>query len=156
MRWSLVTLFLLALTACSGRPTGIPEKDLQWRTTLRGDEVRVIVFDRTGQYRINGVALVGPGGAVVPARELTRESQSGAGGGGLSVGGDYGPRSGGGVILGMGFPIGTDSSSLERRTAAVIPMPQSYRQTAAQWHIQVDMTLPGGGTSQTNLAAPIP
>jgi len=121
MRSSLIALILLTLTACSGRPTGIPEKDLQWRTSLRGDEVRVAVFDRTGQYRINGITLVGPGGAVVPARELTRESQSGAGGGGLSVGGDYGPRSGGGVILGMGFPVGGDSSSLERRTAASSP-----------------------------------
>jgi hypothetical protein len=152
----LPALATLALVACSGRPTGVPEKDLQWRTSLRGDEVRVVVFDRTGQYRINGVALVGPGGAVVPARELTRESQSGAGGGGLSVGGDYGPRSGGGVILGMGFPVGGDSSSLERRTAAVIPTPPGYRQNAAQWHIQVDMTLPGGGTSQTTIATPTP
>lgn len=156
MKPIVLALAVLTLAACSGRPTGVPERDLQWRTSLRGDEVRVVVFDRTGQYRIDRIALVGPDGSVVPARELTRESQSGGGRPGVGIGGNYGPRSGGGLIAGMDVPAGSDGSSLERRTAAVIPIPQGYRQNAAQWHVEIDMILPGGGANQTNIPAPTP
>src|SRR5262245_1274932 len=78
-------LVVLVLGACSGRPTGVPERDLQWRTSLRGEELRVIVFDRTGEYRIDSISLVGPNGQVLPAREITRESQGGTTGPGYSV-----------------------------------------------------------------------
>src|SRR5262245_58267949 len=127
-RLILSAVVMLALAACSGRPTGVPERDLQWNTSLRGDELRVIVFDRTGEYRIDSVTLVGPNGQVVPAREMTRESQGGSGSGpGYSVFGAGGSR-GAGIGAGIDIPIGGEpAASLERRTSAVIPLPPGYR-----------------------------
>ena len=152
-RLILSAVMVLALVACSGRPTGVPERDLQWRTSLRGDELSVIVFDRTGEYRIDGVSLVGPNGQVIPAREMTRESQGGSAGPGYSVFGAGGSR-GAGIGAGIDFPIGGEAPSLERRTSAVIPLPAGYRQTPAQWHIDVEMIVPGGGPYRASIPAP--
>lgn len=151
----LFTLTVLVLAACSGGPTGVPERDLQWRTSLRGNELRVVVFDRTGQYRIDGVSLVGPNGQVVPARELTRESQGGSNGPSYGLYGSGGSRGMGGIGAGMDMPIGNDyAASLERRTSATVPLPAAYRQNPAQWHVDIDMIVPGGGPYRASIAAP--
>ena len=154
MRRLVLILAVLTLAACSGRPSGVPERDLQWRTSLRGGELQVIVFDRTGAYRIDNVALVGPGGQTVMAREMTRESQGGSGSGpGYSVFGSGGTR-GGMLGAGLDMPVGPDPVSLERRTSAFVPLPPGYRQNVAQWHIEIEMTLPRGGLYRASIAAP--
>ena len=148
-------LMVLVLAACSGRPAGTPERDLQWRTSVRGDEIRVVLFDRTGSYRIDRIALVGPSGQEVQAREMTRESQSGGKGPSFGLGGDYGSRGGGSLGVGMSLPLDTDySPAIDRRTSAVIPMPNGYTQNPAQWRIEVEMTMPGGGPYHATLPAP--
>jgi hypothetical protein len=152
----VLALAVLALGACSSGPTGVPERDLQWRTSLRADEVRVIMFDRTGQYRVDRVALVGPGGQVVPAREMTRENLGGSAGPGFGVFGSGGSRGMSGFGIGIDLPVGSDSGSLERRTSAVIPLPPDYRRDAAQWRIEIEMTMPSGGPYRTSIAAPAP
>jgi hypothetical protein len=155
MRRLILALVVLALGACGSRPTGVPERDLQWRTSLRGDQVQLVVFDRTGEYRITSVSLVGPSGQVVPARELTRENQgSGGGGTGVGVFGSGGSRGMGGIGMGIELPVGSDTPSLERRTSAVIPLPPAYRENAAQWRVQVEMVLPNGTPYRVTLAAP--
>jgi hypothetical protein len=156
MRRLLLGLAVLVLGACSGGPTGVPERDLQWRTSLRGNEVRVIVFDRTGQYRIDRVTLVGPDGQVVPARELTRESQGGSSGPGFGVFGAGGSRGTSSFGIGIDMPVGSDAGSLERRTSALIPMPPDYRRDAAQWRIDIEMITPSGASNRTSIAAPTP
>lgn len=154
-RFVVLVLAVLALGACGSRPTGVPERDLQWRTSLRGDEMRVIAFDRTGDYRIDSVALVGPAGQVVPARELTRENQSTGGGGhGVGVFGEGGSRGMGGIGMGIELPVGSSSPSLERRTSAVIPIPPGYRESAAQWHLEIQMVLPNGSPYRASIPAP--
>jgi hypothetical protein len=154
MRPFFFALLVMALGACAGHPTGVPERDLLWRTSLRGDEVRVIVFDRTGEYRINNVSLVGPNGQSVHARELTRENQSVGGNPGVGVFGSGGSRGMGGIGMGIELPVGSGSPSLERRTSAAIPIPPEYRQNAAQWHIDVQMILPDGAPYRVTLPAP--
>jgi hypothetical protein len=134
----------------------VPERDLQWRTSLRADEAWFVVFDRTGQYRIDRVALVGPGGQAVPAREMTRENQGGNGRPGFGVFGSGGSRGMNGVGVGIDIPVGSDPGSLERRTSAVIPLPQDYRRTAPQWKIEVDMTTPDGSAYHATIPAPTP
>ena len=134
---------------------GVPERDLQWRTSLHGDEIRVAIFDRTGEYRIDSVALVGPAGQVMPARELTRENQSTGGGRpGVDVFGGGGSRGMGGIGMGIDLPVGSGSPSLERRTAAVIPLPPGYRESAAQWHLEIQMIKPDGGPYRASIPAP--
>jgi hypothetical protein len=152
-RLILSVLTVLTLVACSGGPTGVPERDLQWRASLRGDEVRVSVFDRTGEYRIDSVSLVGPNGQVAPAREMTRESQGSSVGPGYSVFGSGGSR-GAGIGAGIDIPVGAESASLERRTSAVIPVPSGYRQNPSQWHIEIEMTVPRGGPYRASIPAP--
>ena len=156
----LTTLLLvLVLAACGGGPTGDPARDLQWRTSIRGNEVRAIVFDRTGSYVIQRVSLVGPDGQTIPAREMTRENQGGSGSGvtfGVG-GGTYGSRGGAGVGLGTTVPLDTDTAPLlERRTVAVIPLPdpEGYRRTAAQWRIEADMIAPDGVVRHATVPAP--
>jgi hypothetical protein len=149
---------MLVLAACGGGPTGDPARDLQWRTSIRGNEVHAIAFDRTGAYVIQRVSLVGPEGQIIPAREMTRESQGGSGSGvTFGVGGVYGSRGGGGVGLGTSVPLDTDTAPLlERRTVAIIPLadPERYRSTASQWRIEVDMVAPGGMVRQATVPAP--
>jgi len=154
-RLILSALVVLGLVACSGSPTGVPERDLQWRTSLRDNELRVVVFDRTGQYRIDGVSLVGSNGQVVPARDLTRESQGGSGRS-VAVYGSSGSSDVGGIGASRDMPtIGNDyAASLERRTTATVPLPAGYRQNPAQWHIDIDMIVPGGGPYRASIAAP--
>jgi hypothetical protein len=151
-------LLILVLAACGGGPTGDPARDLQWRTSIRGNEVRAIVFDRTGSYMIQRVSLVGPDGQTVPAREMTRENQGGSGSGiTFGVGGTYGSRSGAGMGLGTTVPMDSDlAPPLERRTVAVIPLPDPdrYRRTASQWRIEVDMTGPSGVAHHATIPAP--
>jgi DNA-binding transcriptional LysR family regulator len=153
----LTTLLLvLALAACVARPPGDPNRDLQWRTSIRGNEVRAVVFDRTGSYRIERVALVGPNGQIWPAREMTRENQGGSGPG-VGLTGGYGSRSGAALGLGIGMPYEYDlAPPLERRTVAVIPLPDAelYRRTAAQWRIEIDMVTPVGIAHHATIPAP--
>ena len=151
----LPAIAVLVLAACSGGPTGVPERDLQWRTSLRGNELRVVVFDRTGQYRIDGVSLVGPNGQVVPARELTRESQGGSSGPSVGFYGSSSSRDVGGIGAARDMPVGSDyAASLERRTSATVSLPAGYRQNPAQWHVDIDMIVPGGGPYRASIAAP--
>ena len=154
MKRLVLTLMIFALAACSGRPTGTPERDLQWRTSLRGDTVQVVVFDRTGQYRINSVSLVGPSGQVVPARELTRENEDDGSGPGFDVFGAGGSRGMGGIGMGIDIPVGSRPASMERRTSAIIPMPSDFRRNAAQWHIEVEMARPDGSPYRATIPAP--
>jgi hypothetical protein len=153
-RLIISTLALATLAACSGRSTGVPERDLQFRTSVRSNEMRVVVFDRTGEYRIDGVSLVGPNGQVFPAREVTRESQGGSTGPGYGVFGSGGSRGMGGIGAQIDIPVGAESTSLERRTAATIALPAGYGQNPAQWHIEVDMTVPNGGPYRASLPVP--
>jgi hypothetical protein len=155
----LTTLLLvLVLAACAGGPTGDPNRDLQWRTSIRGNEVRAVLFDRTGGYQIQRVSLVGPDGQTVPAREMTRENQGGSGSGvGFGIGGSYGSRSGGALGAGMGVPFDSEMAPpLERRTVAIIPLPdpELFRRTAAQWRIEVDMITPKGVAHHATIPAP--
>jgi hypothetical protein len=151
-------LLILVLTACAGGATGDPNRDLQWRTSIRGNEVRAVVFDRTGGYQIQRVSLVGPDGQILPAREMTRENQGGSGSGvGFGVAGGYGSRSGASLGMGMGVPFDSDMAPpLERRTVAIIalPDPELYRRTAAQWRIEVDMITPKGVAYHATIPAP--
>src|SRR3546814_20463845 len=56
------------------RPQDQAEPEVEWSTSYRDDAVRVTIEDPNAHYRVERVVLLGPGGAVHPAAELTREN----------------------------------------------------------------------------------
>src|SRR3546814_16013309 len=56
------------------RPQDQAEPEVEWSTSYRDHVVRVTIEDPNAHYRVERVVLLGPGGAVHPAAELTREN----------------------------------------------------------------------------------
>ncbi|MGE0653373.1 MAG: hypothetical protein AB7P12_16765 [Alphaproteobacteria bacterium] len=148
-------------------PAGTAGPAIDWRTALSGDTVQVSITDPRQYWRVDRVSLVAPGGATIPAQEITRETVRdndpyGYGGGGASVGfgGGWGSRGGGGVGIGIGVPLfGSGAPAVPpTRVVALIrpPDPAAYRQSAAAWRIRIDLSDATGRTSHAEIPAPIP
>lgn len=125
--------------------------------------VEVAVQNVTVDERVSAIELVGPDGAVYPARSLETEtvdlSRVPAGGGptlGLGVGGGSRGNVSTGVGLGWTFGGGEYSPRTERRTVGriAIPDPDLYRQTVDDWQVVIKLTDQSGDTSLFTIPAP--
>ncbi|MGE0747568.1 MAG: hypothetical protein AB7K86_20075 [Rhodospirillales bacterium] len=171
----LATVALLAGCAAEGRrdtvtpvaPAGAAGPAITWQTRLSADTVDVTVTDPHRYWRIERLTLVAPGGATVPAQEITRETVRdndpygyGYGGSSVGIGGGWGSRGGGGLGIGIGIPLfGSGASAAPpSRVAARIRLPDAaaYRQSAAAWRIRIELTDPNGQTSHAEIPAPVP
>lgn len=156
--WPLACL--AALAACAGggpSPSSPAAPPIDWRTALRDDAVVVSLLDRRGRYRVAGVDLVGPSGARVAAREITRRrlTDDGYPQSPVRLGGSWGSTSGG--ALGLSVPLHPDSAGPARtETTATIPLPDPalYRQAPQRWAVLVDLTDPSGAHLSMRLPAP--
>jgi hypothetical protein len=148
---------IIGLAGCTSAGAPSPA-DLQWRTALEGDSIRLVLIDRSGTYRIERVTLVGPMGQTASAREMTRQSETGPSSAGYGLGGAYGSRSGGAIGLGVSVPLGSGESGVSRRTTAVVPVPdpEGYRRDPQRWRLDVLMAAPGGEPYHADLPAPAP
>lgn len=166
MRALLVILLLLPLAAGCAReprpPVGPP------RVTAApvddGAAVQVRVVGLMPGARVAGIRLVAPDGtALTPAER--RESRTHAGGGGaassVGVGATGGSASGINpfVTLSLDF-LGGDGGP-ERRTRQIVariplPDPAAYRDTAADWRLEVDLVDVAGAKRTRTLPAPRP
>lgn len=172
-RLSLILLLVAAVWACTPQPepasdsaygpAGLPALD--WRTRIDGREIHVELEDPSGHYESVEMELLAPGGQRIPANTVTNEERVyndtyGYGRPTFGVGGAAGSR-GGGVGVGMSFPLGgTRSAGVERERLIVgrfvLPDLYEYRRTAAQWAIEITLTSYSGETSRATIPAPMP
>jgi len=140
---------------------------VDWRTRLADDTVHVAITDPQRHWRIDRVALVAPGGAVVPAQEMTRETVRdndpygyGYGGSSVGIGGGWGSRGGGGVGIGIGVPLFGSAAAAAPATRVLarirLPDPAAYRGSAAGWKIRIDLSDAYGQASHAEIPAPVP
>jgi hypothetical protein len=157
----LLALVLLATAACSEPPPGAqPGRDLAWQTAFLGDAIRVTLDDPGGAYHVDSVTLIDPDGRETLAREITRETVEGDryGGPSVGVGGAGGSRSGASVGVGLSVPLGGPGYGSQRRTVAIIPIPDpgTYRNDALRFSITARMTGPGGAAYSATIPPPLP
>lgn len=158
MRRLLAAAWLLALAGCAQAPGGEPSLD--WRTSVRGEELVVQLADRRAHYRVAQVALVAPSGRRYPAFELTREvlrDDDGYGYGrpGVGIGGAVG--SGGWSSAGVGVTIplgGFGGGPRGAWTEARIPLPKPASAVGPDWKIVVELTDRSGAQRFAELPAP--
>lgn len=157
MRRLLAAASLLALAGCAQAP-GPSEPSLDWRTSVRGDELVVQLADRRGHYRVEQVSLIAPSGRRYSAFELTREvvrDDYRYGRPGVGVGGGFG--SGGWSSAGVGVTIplgGFGGGERGAWTEARIPLPQPARAVGPDWKILVELTDRAGERRIAELPAP--
>ena len=181
---SVLLSALLLLAACSGGGTpASPAADgsapgwggviapegpsVDWRTAYLGDSVQVTIVDPRSYYRVQEVRLIAPDGRSYEASEITRDvlrdrsDEGWYGRPSVGVGGAFGSH-GGGLGVGLSFPIGNRASDAERQgqtsTEARIrlPDPDLYRRSAADWRIEIALTDPSGAPHAARIAAPVP
>lgn len=172
-RLSLIVLLVAAVWACT--PQREPVSDsasgaaalpaLDWQTRIDGREIHVELEDPSGHYESVEMELIAPGGQRIPASTVTNEERVyndtyGYGGPSFGVGGAAGSR-GGGVGVGMSFPLGgTRSAGVERERLVVgrfvLPDLYEYRRTATQWTIEITLTSYSGESSRATIPAPMP
>lgn len=140
---------------------------IDWRTAYLGDSVQVTIIDPRSYYRVQEVRLIAPDGRSYAASEITRDVLRGRsdddwyGRPSLGVGGAVGSH-GGGLGVGLSFPIGNRAADAERQgqtsTEARIRLsdPDFYRRTAADWTIEVGLADPSGAPHVARIAAPVP
>ena len=158
---------VLALAACTGGQSApvntVPgvSPSLAWQITQTPTSLVLGLQDRRAFYRLTGATLRGPGGQVVPAREISRNETDrvGVGGpyGGVGVGVGGGSRSG--VGIGLSFPIlgGGGSTRDRRETEVIFAVPDNGAGLAgwpADWVIDLALEDNDGTTSSATIAVP--
>jgi hypothetical protein len=156
-----LAIVVLAIAACTEqRPGAQPGRDLAWQTAFLGDAIRVTLDSSGGTYQVDSVALVDPDGREILAREITRETVEGVPYGGPSVGvGGAGGSSGGGAVgVGISLPLGGSGYGTQRRTIAIIPVPDpiAYRLDTLRWSIVARMSSSNGAAYTATIPPPLP
>lgn len=173
-RLSILLLAFAAISACAPRPepasypapapnSGLPALD--WRTWVEEREIYVALDDPSGYYETVTMDLIAPGGQRIPASSVTNEERIyrdgyGYGRPSVGVGGVAGSR-GGGVGVGLSFPLGGTRAPRDDRERSivgrfVVPDFYEYRRTASDWEIEMVLTSYSGETSRATIPAPQP
>lgn len=172
-RLSILFVTLAAIAACAPQPAprtypvsapdGLPALD--WQTRLEGREIYVQLEDPSGFYETVTMDLIAPGGQRIPASSVTDQERIyrdsyGYGRPSVGVGGAAGSH-GGGVGVGMSFPLGGSAPRRPDRERVivgrfVVPDLYAYRQTASDWEIEMALTSYDGETSRATIPAPLP
>ncbi len=165
----MATLLPILAACASGNQDTLTEGEdpsLSWETSYADGTVTAKLEDQRAHYRVDRVALLGPGGQTITSTELTRETLGEGGYGRVSpsvgVGGGYSSRGGFGTGIGLGliFPLGgSGGAEPEARVTTArfrLPNPTLYEQTAARWQVEAALTNPEGENRFARFPAPVP